>query len=98
MVILLSQSLLLLNQANYDTSDSNVLGVEFVHFMSYHLAGYPDPNPDPNSNPNPNPHPNPDPNPNPDPDPDPNPNPKLGRLFHKMFELYLFSNSNTCIL
>ena len=41
------------------------MGIEFVHFVSYHLAYYP----------------NPYSNPNPKPDPNPNPNPKLGGLF-----------------
>ena len=47
--------------------------VEFAHFVSYHLACYP----------NPNPNPNPNSKPNPNPDPNHNPNPKLGRFFQK---------------
>ena len=66
---------------------SVAIWVEFAHFVSYHLAYYPNPNPNPNSNPNH--YPNPFPNPN----PGPNPNPKLGVLFHKMCKLCLFSIS-----
>ena len=53
--------------------------VEYAHFVSYHLACYPNPNPNPNSNLNPNPNSN------------SNSNPKLGGLFHKMCKRYLFS-------
>ena len=58
-----------------------VIGVEFAHFVPYHLACYPNPNSNPNHNPNSNPYPN----------PNPNPNPKLGRLFLKMCKFYKFS-------
>ena len=68
---------------------TDAIWVEFAHFVSYHLASYP--NPYPNPNPNPDPDPDPDRNPN----PNPNPNPKLGGLFHKMCELYLFSVTDT---
>ena len=67
--------------------------------MSYHLACYPNPNPNPYPNPNPNSNSNSNPNPNPNSNsnsnssPNPNPNPKLGRLFNKICELYLFSTN-----
>ena len=56
----------------------NAIWVEFAHFVSYHLACYPNPNLNPNLNSNLNPY----------------SNPKLGGLFHKMCELYLFSFIN----
>ena len=68
------------------------IGVEFTHFVSYHLACYPNPNrnPSPNTNPNPNHNPNHNSNSNPD--------SKLGRLFLKMCELYLFSVTCSMLL
>ena len=51
------------------------IGVEFAHFMSYHLACYPNPNHNPYPDPNSNPSHNLDSNHNPN--SIPNPNPKL---------------------
>ena len=52
--------------------------------------------PNPNFYPNPNSNLNPSPNPNPN--SNHNPNIKLGKLYHKMCELYLFSDTYTPFL